>query len=37
MNLDNTNMKEMGIIDEIDQLSVIDRSKRSISHRLLYL
>lgn len=37
MNLDNTNMKEVGIIDLIDQLSVIDRPKRSISHRPLYL
>lgn len=37
MNLDNTNMKEVGIIGLIDQLSVIDRPKRSISHRPLYL
>lgn len=28
MNLDNTNMKEVGIIDLIDQLSVIDRKRQ---------
>ena len=32
----NINTDVMDIIDFVDQLIVIDRSKRSISHRLQY-
>lgn len=37
MYTNNINTDVMGIIDYVDQLIVIDRPKRSISHRLLYL